>query len=336
MLEDIFENGHRRAYLTGVSRVAKIHKEIASGNLPTVNDLVRQLAVSPRTIKRDIDVMRNCLNAPIVYDRRGGGFRYSTTGWSFPPSRMTEGEMLAFFIAENHLKTTGRTAEASLLKQALTKLAAMMPEYVMVDLEHIGENISFQHSPTISIDPSVLTLIAKSTSEHTPIEFEYYSPHSDESTSRIAEVHLLHNFLGDWYAVSYDRAREDFRDFNVGRMKNVRSIETECFEPQKGWNATEYLRRGFSMTRGGRRVGVSLLFDAYQSRWVRERGSFHPEEQREELPDGRLRLTFSIGEKGLEAVARFCLTYAGNCVAEKPKRLRNMVKDKAAAALRQH
>lgn len=148
-------------------------------------------------------------------------------------------------------------------------------------------------------------------------------------------MHLLHNFAGDWYAVSFDRYRQEMRDFHVGRVSNLRET-SEYFDLQKNWNPNGYLQRGFYMPRGGRLTTVEIVFDDYQAQWIRERQCFHPEETREELPDGSLRLTFKIGEQGLEAVARFCLTYAGHCRAEKPAKLREIIKEKLKKALFQH
>lgn len=82
------------------------------------------------------------------------------------------------------------------------------------------------------------------------------------------------------------------------------------------------------MMRGGKLVTVEVLFDANQAQWIRERGNFHPDERHEDLPGGSLRLTFPVGELGLEAVARFCLQFAGHCRAEKPEKLREIIKEK--------
>ncbi|MDQ3323503.1 MAG: WYL domain-containing protein, partial [Acidobacteriota bacterium] len=154
-------------------------------------------------------------------------------------------------------------------------------------------------------------------------------------TSRRAGVLLLHNFIGDWFAVCFDKNKSDTRDFHAGRMSNVK-LTGETFEAPAGWNAEEYLKTGFYMMRGGRLVNVEIHFDEFQAQWIRERQFFHPDEQREDLPDGSLRLSFRIGEKGLEAVARFCLTYAGHCRAEKPEKLREIVKEKLLKGLSLH
>jgi hypothetical protein len=80
---------------------------------------------------------------------------------------------------------------------------------------------------------------------------------------------------------------------------------------------------------------VSIVFDAYQARWIRERHTFHVDEQREDLPNGGLRLAFPVGSNGLDAVARFCLAYAGHCRAEKPAALRKLIRERLQQGLGQ-
>ena len=329
-LQSISPNG--RVYLRAFYRLYEIDKYISTGNFPSVSKLAELLCVNERTIKRDLAVMRDSFNAPIIYDRRKGGFRYTKLGWTLPLTRLSEGDLLAFFIAENTLRLTGHTPEALQLKHSLAKIAALLPEEVSINLATLGENIRFQNLPFVSVEPKVLQTLARFAIVQESVEFDYYSPHSQKHTHRTADVYLLHNFAGDWYAVSFDHESQDFRDFHVGRMSNVKETDN-YFERQKGWNAEDYLKKGFFMMRGGRLTTVEILFDSYQAQWIRERATFHPEEQREELPDGSLRLSFKIGEKGLEAVARFCLTYAGNCRIEKPKKLREMVVNKLKKGL---
>lgn len=327
--------GRERVYLGALKRIQDINRRIASGSFPSVASLAEMLGVTARTVKRDLDMMRDTLNAPIIYERRKRGFRYKDPGWAMPLERMTEGDMLAFFIAENALRLTGHTPEALKLKQSLAKLAALLPEEVSVNLATLGENMSFQNPAFVPVSPQILQQLARSALICQTVEFDYYSPYNSRRSHRKADVHLLHNFAGDWYAVSFDHNSGDFRDFHVGRISNLRETG-RYFEMQKNWKAEDYLKRGFHMMRGGRLTTVEIHFDAYQAQWIRERHYFHPEETREELPDGSLRLSFKIGEKGLEAVARFCLTYAGHCRVEKPNKLKLLVREKLQKGLNLH
>ncbi len=328
-------NEEGRVYLRPFHRIYRIDREIAAETFPNARTLSELLSVNQRTVKRDLDFLRNEFNAPLVYDYFKRGFRYKKSGWTLPLQNLSEGEILAFFIAENALRFTGNAAQALQLKQALIKLSSRLPEKVLVDLTMLGENISFQNLPFISVEPKLLQTVAQAAINQESVEFDYYSPHSQKRTHRQADIHLLHNFIGDWYAISFDRAKKEMRDFHVGRMSNLK-VTKNYFETQKNWNPDDYLRQGFYMMRGGKQVTVEILFDSYQAQWIRERHAFHTGEQREDLPDGSLRLKFQIGEKGLEAVARFCLTYAGNCIAEKPDKLKKLIKEKLEAASSQY
>lgn len=324
-----------RVYLRALARVARIHGEIARCSYPNIKRLASILDVNERTVKRDLAVLRDSLNAPLKFDRRRKGYCFTIEGWQLPPQRLDEGDLLSFFIAENALKFTGQTPYALKLKSSLAKIASLLPEEVSVSLQSLGESVSFQNLPYLSIDPKLLNTVASCAISQRTVEFDYYSPHSQRRSHRRADVHLLHNFAGDWFAISFDHQSGQFRDFHLGRMSNLR--ETDCFfEKQKNWNAEDYLHTGFSMMRGGRLTEVIIHFDAYQAQWIRERSFFHPDEIREHLTDGSLRLSFKIGENGLDAVARFCLTYAGHCRAEKPAKLRQLVREKLEKGLALH
>lgn len=325
-----------RVYLRAFYRLHEIDRQIRGESFPSVCQLAESLSVNERTIKRDLAVMRDSFNAPLIYERRRRGFRYAKTGWQLPLTHLSEGDFLAFFIAENALRFTGYKPEALKLKNSLAKLASLLPDQVSVNFATLGENVSFQNLPFASAAPEVLDTLAQAAVNSQIIEFDYYSPHRREHyKKRQAGVLLLHNFAGDWFAVCFDGEKKDFRDFHAGRMKNVR-ILNRFFDAPKKWNAEDYLKSGFFMMRGGRLTEVEIVFDSFRAQWIRERESFHPEEIREELPNGGLRLKFVIGEKGLESVARFCLTYAGDCQAVKPEKLRKIIREKLETALSQY
>lgn len=325
------ERVHTRAF----TRLKLIHEEIAAGRYPTVRMLAKLVERSERTIKRDLRELRDGFNAPLIFDRARHGFRYSEPGWTLPPYNFDQGELLAFFTAEHVLRATGHAPEAILLRAALSKLAAYLPPEVSVNLATLGETLTFQPLPHVSVQPAILQTLARAAAERRTVAFDYHSQHRNQQTHREADVLLLHNFAGDWYAIAFDHLRREVRDFHAGRITRL-ELSDRYFDPPADWQPEDYLRRGFFMLRGGRTTTVSLVFDSYQARWMRERQTFHPAEQREELPDASLRLSFPVGSGGLEAVARFCLAYAGHCRVERPSALRKLVRQRLIAGLQQH
>ena len=76
---------------------------------------------------------------------------------------------------------------------------------------------------------------------------------------------MLHNALGEWYAICYDHYRKAVRDFHAGRMLRL-SVTRRAFMPPADWDPQAYLRRGFGMFCGGQDVMVEVEFEAEQAR----------------------------------------------------------------------
>ena len=324
-----------RVHIRALARVDELHREISSGRWPSSRALAQKLERSEKTVKRALQEMRERLGAPLYYNPTHRGWGYSEPGWSPPPIHFNESELLAFFTAEQTLRAAGLTPEAMLLKASLAKLATYLPESVTANLHTLSEALTFQQLPHAVVNPLTLQTLARAAAERRTISFDYHSQHRNERNHRKADVLALHNFAGDWYAIAFDHWRDKVLDFHAARMSNLRETD-HYFDLPDDWDRDAYLRKGFFMMRGGRRIKVQIVFDAYQARWMRERDKFHPDEQREELPGGELRLTFSVGRNGLDAVARFCLAYAGHCRVERPAALRKLIRDRLTRALKQH
>lgn len=324
-----------RVHIRALARLQHIHTAISSGKCPSIRDLEESTGRTSRTIKRDIRALREDFHAPLIYDSQRKGFRYTELGWQIPPARLSEGELLAFFTAHHVMQAMGQKPEALLLRKALAKLAALLPEHIAFDPKAISTALTFQPLPYMTVEPYVLQTLTRAATAQRTMFMRYHSQERNELTERKIDALHLHNFAGDWYVIAFDHRRQEVREFHVGRIKHLEETQ-DFFTPPAGWNAAEYLRQGFFMMRGGRLTTVSLVFDAYQARWIRERHTFHVDEQREELPDGGLRLSFPVGSNGLDAVARFCLTYAGHCRVEKPAALRRLMQERLQQALEQH
>ena len=60
-------------------RLMDLDQRIRSGKYPSVRDMAKTWEVTPRTIKRDLEFMRDSLLAPISYDPARHGYFYSSS-----------------------------------------------------------------------------------------------------------------------------------------------------------------------------------------------------------------------------------------------------------------
>jgi predicted DNA-binding transcriptional regulator YafY len=284
-----------RVHVRALARLQQLHEEISGGHCPSLQDLAVSTGRTARTIKRDVRALREDFKAPLLYDRQRKGFRYTEPGWQLPPARFSEGELLAFFTAHHVMHALAQKPEATLLQNALAKLATFLPRQVTCNPNMIRTALTFEATPHVMVEPYLLQTLTHAALAQQTLSVQYYSQHRNELTERRIDVLHLHNFTGDWYAIAFDHRSQEVRDFHVGRIRHLQETDA-FFTPPPDWSADAHLRRGFSMMRGGRLTTVSLMFDAYQARWMRERQTFHVDERREDLADLTFRTLFHTSE----------------------------------------
>jgi predicted DNA-binding transcriptional regulator YafY len=315
-----------RIHVHALHHLAKICAEIQRGRYPKKRDLARLVERDERTIQRYLERLRDDFDAPLEFDRSRNGFYFTDPAWRLPEITLTEGELISFFAAERILRRLGETAEVRLARGAVRKLAALLPREVVVDVGAIEEAINIAPDPALDASPEVLRQLTRAAAHRRTLRIEYYSLHSGERAERDVDVLLVHNYLGEWYAVCHDHRSGERRDFHAGRISKIWKTGREFTLPED-WNAEEYLKRGFGMFRGGEDVVVEVEFDAYQARYVRER-KYHETQKSEELGEGRLRIRFDSSEAALEQVARWLMSFGEHAKAIRPARLLEMMREK--------
>jgi predicted DNA-binding transcriptional regulator YafY len=180
--------------------------------------LARELGVTTRTIRKDVDRLR-ALGYPVdAAPGVAGGYRLGA-GTSLPPLLLDDDEAVAVAVGLRAAGSGGGIAgieETSL--RALAKLEQVLPA-------HLHRRLTALHDSTIALAPTgppveanVLTAIAATIRDRQRLRFEYH-PHSGSSSRRSAEPHRLIHTRGRWYLVAWDLDRADWRTFRADRMK---------------------------------------------------------------------------------------------------------------------
>jgi predicted DNA-binding transcriptional regulator YafY len=181
-------------------------------------ELGERLGVSPRTVRNDVDKLRE-LGYPVLATRgAAGGYRLGA-GAAMPPLLLDDEEAVAVAVG---LRTvaTGAIAgieEASL--RALAKLEQVLPSRLRArvgGLRSIITPVPFA-SAAPAVDPDVLTAVAAACRARERLRFSYLS-HDGSASERDAEPYQLVNWGRRWYLVAFDVGRGDWRTFRVDRI----------------------------------------------------------------------------------------------------------------------
>ncbi len=182
-------------------------------------ELAARLEVHPRTLRRDIDRLRQ-LGYPVhASSGIAGGYAFRA-GQSLPPLLLDDDEALAVAIALQIAAagTVSGVEESSL--RALVKLEQVMPTRLrrrthalrsaILPVQHIG--------PTI--DATVLATLATACRDQLQVGFDYRDLRGRASV-RTVEPHGLVHTGNHWYLVAWDPARGDWRTFRIDRVEGA-------------------------------------------------------------------------------------------------------------------
>lgn len=181
------------------------------------SELARRLEVSPRTVRRDVERLRE-LGYPVEATMGAeGGYRL-VAGAAMPPLLLDDEEAVAIAVglrAAAGLAVEG-IEEASV--RALTKIERVLPSRLRYRVGALGSaTVSLVTGDQSAVDPSQLTGIAGAVTNRERLRFSYRDAEGDESKRHVEPFRLV-SAGRRWYLVAFDLERDDWRVFRVDRI----------------------------------------------------------------------------------------------------------------------
>jgi predicted DNA-binding transcriptional regulator YafY len=179
-------------------------------------ELSERVEVDARTVRRDIDRLRELGYAVDASPGLGGGYQLKA-GSSLPPVLLDDEEAVAVAVAV-------RAAASSIAKmeEPAVRLLAKLDQLLPLRLR---KRASALHSVTISLaNPraappiDVLTEMACACRDHLRLRMSYRD-RSGNVTSRTVEPLRLAHTGRLWYLVAWDSQRRDWRTFRIDRVQ---------------------------------------------------------------------------------------------------------------------
>jgi proteasome accessory factor B len=313
-----------------LERMLHIHRAINSGDYPNASTLAHELEVCPRSIRRDLDFMRDRLGLPVAYDDHRWGYGYTQEVSTFPTLKITEGELFALLVAEKAVQQYRGTHFERPLLGALKKIAASLPDSVSLHLADFDRAISFRTSAEPTRNLRVFDRLARATARRQQLEITYRKPRLARPERRVVDPYHLSNINGEWYLFAFDHLRGDIRTFVPARISQARPTGV-TFKHSTGFSMDERLRGSFGVHSAEGRFDVAIRFAPDVADYIREK-RWHASQTLRELRGGaveiRMKLT-SLGE-----VERWILGWGGHAKVLRPRELADRIKAAARAILR--
>ena len=286
------------------------------GDYPNCQTLAKELEVVSRTIKRDIDFMRDQQEMPIDYDKREHGYYLTQEVHNLPAMEVSEGEMLALLVAQKTVEAYRDTPIHAQLESAFRKL--LLPLQDFIRYTPAATEISLKIAPPARHEPALYKTITEAMVEQRVVSFEYKKPQDAEFTRRrVAPYHLTCRD-NRWYLIGLDLSREALRTFALSRMRNAR-LGSACFERPKDFTVENYFKHTLGVVIGDEPHAIRIHFDDFATPYVKEQ-FFHESQEFHELPDGTLELRLVLND--LVEIERLVLLWGGHAEALEPPAFR--------------
>ncbi|MDI1456390.1 YafY family protein [Streptomyces sp. ATE26] len=230
-------------------------------------ELADRLGVTPRTVRRDVDRLRE-LGYPVnASPGTGGGYQLGA-GAELPPLLLDDDEAVAVAVGLRTVAGQGIEGIGETSVRALAKLEQVLPSRLR---RRVGALNAYTvpmlrgGPPASPVDPALLTEIAHLCRDAERLRFEYRT-HDGAAGRRTVEPHRLVCTERRWYLVAWDVDRSDWRTFRVDRI-TPRPPHGPRFTPREppADDLAGYVSEGVSTRAYAERSAVRLLVPLHEA-----------------------------------------------------------------------
>ncbi|MDE2615221.1 MAG: WYL domain-containing protein, partial [Burkholderiales bacterium] len=212
-------------------RLARISQRLEPGRAVSTAALASELEVSESTIKRDLALMRNRLNAPLVYDREQSGWRLDAKAalpgaqYQLPGMWFSAEEILALLTMQQLLENLDA---GDLLAGHLKVLRRRLEKALDVGVRASEEAARRIRVATLAARPMNLPhfqAIGTALLRRERAVLRYRSRGRDETSEREVSPQRLIHYRDNWYLDAWCHLRGALRSFSVDAVTHVQVLE---------------------------------------------------------------------------------------------------------------
>ncbi|MDP1570082.1 MAG: transcriptional regulator [Vicinamibacterales bacterium] len=193
-------------------------------------DLAARLEITGRTVRRDVERLRDLGYVVDASSGPGGGYRLSA-GTVTPPLLLDDDEAVAVAMALGAAASSLANTEDVALR-VLAKLDQLLPKRLRRRMSALPAVTLTIADPRSAVDLRMLAAIAGACRDRLLARFRYKDGRGAATTRRVEPMRLVHT--GDrWYLAAWDLDRDDWRTFRVDRIDRASGFTLgERFAPR--------------------------------------------------------------------------------------------------------
>jgi predicted DNA-binding transcriptional regulator YafY len=274
-------------------RFYKIERLLRHRGSVSFETLLEELDVSRATLKRDLQYLRDRLNAPIVYDRDDNGYRFEQGAGAqheLPGLWFNEKEITALLTM--HQLIAGLDDDGVLsrhLQPMMDKLQGMLGADAQESRE-LMRRVKLISTARRRSPSRYFELLGSALVQRKRIWLRYFKRSDRRESEREVSPQRLVNYRNTWYLDAWCHASDGLRRFALDAVREARLEDSKAKQVALKELEAE-LDAGYGIYSGaGTRVKWAVLvFNAEAAQWVAVE-EWHPQQEGRWLDDGRYEL----------------------------------------------
>lgn len=317
-------------------RYYRIDQLIRDRGFISFADLQRELEVSRATLKRDLAHLRERLNAPIVYDRDAGGYRYDRQAigprFQLPGVWFSADECFALLTMHQLLQDLDPGGILARHVKPLIERLRMLLGSGQASAEQMLKRVKLLPAQRRRVPPKWFELVGRALIDRRRLQIDYFTRSRNERGRREISPQRLVHYRGNWYLDAWCHKSEGVRMFALDSIEDARLLEARARDVSLK-EVDEQTARGYGIYRGTDLHWATLAFSADAARWVRAE-IWHERQQGRDLPDGRYELKIPYADS--RELEMDILRHGENVEVLAPAELRRRIAARLAQAARRY
>jgi predicted DNA-binding transcriptional regulator YafY len=216
--------------MTKTARVYKIEMLIRNRGHVSFQALLDELEVSPATLKRDLDYLKDQLGAPIEYDRFLNGYRfgeeYRGQKHELPGLWFSERELYSLLMAHQLLSELDSEGVISRHLQPLLERIHQMLGTGEADAKALLKRVKIIGSAKRPVSSQFFELIGEALLKRRRIHMRYLTRGRGEVSERDVSPQRLVHYRNTWYVDAWCHTREKMLRFALDAIETPNWLET--------------------------------------------------------------------------------------------------------------
>lgn len=288
-----------RPSMNRTERFYRIELLIKSRGGVSFEELLDELEVSRATLKRDLQYLRDRMDAPIVYDRFDNVYRFDgvmpgavstkASSHELPGVWFSEAEIHALLTMHQLIK--GLDSGGVLgrhLQPLLDKLHGMLGASESESRE-LMRRVKIASPARRPVPTRWFEVAGSALLKRQRIDLLYFTrKRQTESRREVSPQRLIH-YRNTWYLDAWCHASDGLRRFALDAVRAAKALEHPRAKDVAMKTVEAELDGGYGIFSGKAEQWATLAFDADAAQWVAQE-EWHPEQRLSLQPDGALRM----------------------------------------------